>query len=85
MTSDPTLTDARPVYVVDAVGLTCPMPVLMVRKALRALPPGATVEVRATDPLARIDLPHFCAGEGHILLEQQEREGMLIFRLRKGA
>lgn len=69
---------------IDAVGLTCPMPVLMARKALRDLPAGTVVELRASDPLAVIDIPHFCAEHGHALLEQFERNGVLIFRLRKG-
>lgn len=74
-----------PVHCVDAVGLTCPMPVLMTRKALRGLPAGAILEVRATDPLARIDIPHFCTEYGHTLLETSESGGVLTLRLRKGS
>lgn len=73
-----------PERVVDAVGLTCPMPVLLARKALRALPPGAVAEIRTDDPLARIDLPHFCVQKGHTLLEERENGGVLVFRIRKG-
>ncbi len=73
-----------PVHRIDAVGLTCPMPVLMTRKALRGLPSGAILEVRATDPLARIDIPHFCTEYGHTFLEASESDGILTFRLRKG-
>jgi tRNA 2-thiouridine synthesizing protein A len=69
---------------VDAVGLTCPMPVLLARKALRDLLPGAVVELRASDPLARIDIPHFCAQEGHTLLDESESGGVPAFRIRKG-
>jgi len=75
--------DDQPAHLVDAVGLTCPMPVLMARKALRDLPGGAVVELRASDPLARIDIPHFCAQNGHVLLDRTESGGVLVFRLRK--
>ncbi|MFP3944508.1 MAG: sulfurtransferase TusA family protein [Alphaproteobacteria bacterium] len=75
---------ARPGTRVDAVGLTCPLPVLMIRKALRGLPAGALVEVRASDPLARIDIPHFCAENGHTFLGDSECGEVFVFRLRKG-
>lgn len=52
----------------DATGLLCPLPVLRARKRLLGLPPGAVLRVLADDPAARIDIPHFCAEQGHILL-----------------
>lgn len=70
--------------VVDAIGLTCPMPALMARKALGAMAPGARALIRATDPLARIDIPHFCAEAGHELLAMREANGVLEFLVRKG-
>ncbi len=73
-----------PVHCIDAVGLNCPLPVLMTRKALRFLPAGALVELRTGDPLARIDIPHFCAEHGHTFLGASESDGLFIFRLRKG-
>ncbi|ATI42559.1 hypothetical protein CBW24_11440 [Pacificitalea manganoxidans] len=59
----------RAVPVCDALGLLCPLPVLRARKRLLALAPGMVLEVLADDPMARIDLPHFCAEAGHHLLE----------------
>ena len=40
------MTDAT----LDATGLLCPLPVLKARKALKPLPAGAVLTVRATDP-----------------------------------
>lgn len=57
-----------PATQIDARHLLCPLPVLRLRKALNALPPGATVALIATDPAARLDVPHFCAQGGHRLL-----------------
>ena len=54
---------------IDARGLLCPLPVLRLRKSLLVLPPGACVTLIATDRAAMIDVPHFCAESGHILIE----------------
>lgn len=53
----------------DTCGMLCPLPVLKARKRLMALAPGELLELHATDPAAQIDVPHFCAEQGHILLE----------------
>src|SRR5690606_6166652 len=49
---------------IDARNLTCPLPVLKLRKALRDMAAGQTVELLATDPGALDDVPHFCAASG---------------------
>ncbi|MFO1137882.1 MAG: sulfurtransferase TusA family protein [Paracoccus sp. (in: a-proteobacteria)] len=54
---------------IDARGLLCPLPVLRLRKHLLAQPPGTRVTLIATDRAALIDVPHFCAESGHILIE----------------
>ena len=38
------------------------------QKALGALQAGETVFLLADDPMARIDVPHFAAAQGHIVL-----------------
>ena len=42
----------------DLSGLKRPLPALMTRKALKALQPGALLEVHCTDPLSVIDIPN---------------------------
>lgn len=49
---------------IDCVGLKCPLPVLMTRKRLVDLGPGASVTVYADDPLAPLDLAHLAQEEG---------------------
>lgn len=49
----------------DARGLRCPLPVLKMEKRLSQLPPGATLIVLATDPIAKIDIPLHCTQNGH--------------------
>jgi tRNA 2-thiouridine synthesizing protein A len=53
---------------IDCEGLLCPLPVLKARKRLMAMASGKVLCVRATDAMARVDLPHFCAEAGHAYL-----------------
>ena len=53
---------------IDARGLLCPLPVLRARKRLIGMAPGQVLRLLASDPMAAIDLPHFCAEAGHAFL-----------------
>jgi len=64
---------------VDARGMTCPMPLVKARQALMLLPAGATVCVLATDPAAPRDFEEFVEVTGHELASLGEVEG--VFRL----
>lgn len=55
---------------IDARGLMCPLPVLRVAKVLRGLQVGTVVTVWADDPIAVVDIPHFCVEAGHLLVSQ---------------
>jgi tRNA 2-thiouridine synthesizing protein A len=69
----------------DATGLSCPLPVLKARKALRDMAPGQTLEVFATDPGALEDFPVFCQSSGHELLESSMIKGNIYrFVIRNG-
>jgi tRNA 2-thiouridine synthesizing protein A len=69
----------------DATGLLCPLPVLKARKRLSTLGHGALLTIRADDPAARIDFPHFCNQQGHALISQADTaDGVMIFVIRKG-
>lgn len=67
----------------DARGLLCPLPVLKLRKRLKALPPGGVLELWADDPAAVVDVPHFCAEAGEEFVDLAEADGYSIFRVRK--
>jgi tRNA 2-thiouridine synthesizing protein A len=60
------------VEIYDLRGLKCPLPVMKARKRLLAMEAGACLWVETTDPLAVIDIPHFCREDGHAL-EASER------------
>ena len=55
----------------DLRGLKCPLPVLKTKKRMAPLEKGARIWVETTDPLAVIDIPHFCSESGHRLIEMQ--------------
>jgi tRNA 2-thiouridine synthesizing protein A len=57
---------------IDARGLLCPLPVLKARKRLMSMEKGAVLRVVADDPAALVDMPHFCAEQGHALVSQRE-------------
>ena len=67
----------------DATGLLCPLPVLKLRKRLQGLAVGDVLRLRADDPAAVIDVPHFCAESGHELVETREDGGAQIYLVRK--
>lgn len=71
-----------PDHDIDALGLLCPLPVLRLRKVLLAARPGAVIRILADDPVARIDIPHFCAEHGAALLETEDQPEGVSFTLR---
>jgi tRNA 2-thiouridine synthesizing protein A len=67
----------------DARGLRCPLPVLRARKLLLALKDGQRLLVEASDPMAAIDFPHFCAETGHRLVATKSDGTVLCFLIEK--
>ncbi|HEX4098604.1 MAG TPA: sulfurtransferase TusA family protein [Caulobacteraceae bacterium] len=81
MTAEPSATPGE--IVVDARGHRCPVPTLKLRKALEAAPAGARVRLLADDPMARIDVPHFTAEVGAMILARDETDGGFSFLVAK--
>jgi len=69
----------------DLRGLKCPLPALRTRKALRTAAPGDEILVECTDPLARIDIPNLVRQTGDTIEGEDQRDDVLIFRIRKAA
>lgn len=69
--------------VVDARGLRCPLPVIELARATREAAAGLLVEVWATDPAARADVPAWCRMRGHTYLgEVADPAGHTAYRVR---
>lgn len=57
---------------IDARGLRCPLPTLRLRKVLLRSPTGTIVRILTDDPVATVDIPHFCREEGYDLVAEQQ-------------
>jgi tRNA 2-thiouridine synthesizing protein A len=68
---------------IDAEGLLCPLPVLRAGKALRGMTAGEVLRLRATDPAAVVDVPHFCREGGHTLLGTEAQGAATHYFIRK--
>jgi tRNA 2-thiouridine synthesizing protein A len=70
---------------IDAQGLRCPLPVLRLRQRLAVLAPGQVVRLVADDPMAVVDVPHFCTEGRHRLIAQSTEGGVPVFYVAKSA
>ncbi|MBC8392119.1 MAG: sulfurtransferase TusA family protein [Deltaproteobacteria bacterium] len=66
----------------DCRGLSCPMPLLKTKKAIKKMQTGQILEVLSTDPGTRNDLPGFAQKEGHEFLGEKDDDGFNRFYLK---
>jgi TusA-related sulfurtransferase len=69
--------------VVDATGLSCPMPVIELAKAVREVEVGTVVRLLATDPAAKVDVPVWCRMQRQRLRWQGEVDGVWRFEVER--
>ena len=70
---------------VDARGQSCPGPLVTLHKALKDAVRGDLLELLATDPGARSDVPSWAKLSGNELVESSEDGGVLRFVIRKAS
>ncbi|MEN1967238.1 sulfurtransferase TusA family protein [Lentibacillus sp. N15] len=68
----------------DATGISCPMPIVKTKKVMDELNTGDILEVHATDKGAKSDLPAWAKSGGHELLKEIEEDSVLKFWIKKG-
>lgn len=68
---------------IDARGLRCPEPVMMLHAKIRRMAAGESVRVVADDPSTTRDIPKFCEHLGHTLVEQSADGGEFVYVVRK--
>ncbi|MEL6177151.1 sulfurtransferase TusA [Aeromonas dhakensis] len=68
----------------DAIGLRCPEPVMMVRKKVRLMADGETLLVSADDPSTTRDIPSFCRFMDHTLVASETEQTPYRYLIRKG-
>ena len=59
----------------DCKGLSCPMPMMKLAKAVKGLKSGEVLEMLGTDPGTKSDLPRWCNKTGNTLLDESELPG----------
>ena len=55
--------------VIDTTGLRCPLPLLKVQKNINSLRKNHEALIITDDPMAEIDLKHFCSNNNYLLKE----------------
>ena len=67
----------------DATGLSCPLPVLKTRNAMKKLASGEMLQLRSTDHGSVKDIESFCNQTGNDLVSSKEEAGTYEFLIRK--
>ncbi len=75
----------KPDHHLDARGLYCPEPVMLLHNKIRDAAVGELLEVLATDPSTTRDIPKFCTFLGHELLLQKQEGKEYRYLIRKQA
>jgi tRNA 2-thiouridine synthesizing protein A len=70
----PVVSPASPtaVLTIDALGLKCPIPIIMLADQIGDIPIGAVVAVLADDPAAYTDIPSWCVMKAHEFVAYQD-------------
>jgi tRNA 2-thiouridine synthesizing protein A len=68
---------------IDARGLSCPMPIVKTAQAVKAIPSGAVVELLATDVGSIKDVAAWCRVTGNELVEQTSDGVVYHFVIRR--
>lgn len=73
-----------PDHHLDAIGLRCPEPVMMIRKRVRSIQSGETLLIKADDPSTARDIPSFCRFMEHTLVQSQTSQKPYSYLIEKG-
>lgn len=79
-----TINSEQATQTLEAEGLRCPEPVMMVRKTIRNMQEGEILLVKADDPSTKRDIPSFCRFMDHQLIAAQTEELPYQYLIKKG-
>ena len=74
----------NPDHQLDAIGLRCPEPVMMIRGAVRKMAEGETLLIIADDPSTTRDIPSFCVFMDHTLIAKEVDTVPYRYLVKKG-
>lgn len=69
--------------ILDVQGLSCPLPILRAKKALKTVPLDGFLKVVATDPGSVKDMDVFCRQTGNELVEWADEGGIYTFVIKR--
>lgn len=67
-------------YYIDALGLKCPEPLILLRNKIRAISSGDIVHILSDDPVSLRDIPAFCNFMEHILVKMPDSDNLFIIQ-----
>ena len=70
-------------HLLDARGLSCPLPILKAGRALKSLRVGEALRVLSTDPVSVADFEDFCRATGAALVESGQDGGVYSFLIKR--
>ncbi|WP_166266069.1 sulfurtransferase TusA [Marinobacter caseinilyticus] len=68
----------------DARGLMCPEPVMMLHARIEEVSSGGVLKVVATDPSTTRDVPRFCQFLHHELIAEAHTDVEYVYFIRRG-
>jgi tRNA 2-thiouridine synthesizing protein A len=74
-----------PNALLDAKGLSCPLPVVKARLEMEKLAVGEVLEVLATDPGSVSDFDNWTKMSGHEMVDSGQDGDVYTYLIRKGA
>jgi tRNA 2-thiouridine synthesizing protein A len=77
--------DIKVDQLLDAKGLSCPLPILKTKKAVEALTKDQVLKVETTDPGSKNDMAAWAKRTGNEILKVEEGSGTFTFYIKKSA
>jgi len=77
--------DIKVDQVLDAKGLSCPLPILKTKKAIETLTKDQVLKVETTDPGSKNDMASWAKRTGNEVLKVEEGPGTFTFYIKKSA
>lgn len=71
--------------ILDAKGLSCPLPILKTKKAVEALSKSQVLKVETTDAGSKNDMASWAKRTGNEILSVEEEGGTFTFYIKKTA
>ncbi len=69
--------------VLDAKGMSCPLPILKTKKAVETLSRDQVLKVETTDPGSKNDMAAWAKRTGNEILQVEEGSGTFTFYIKK--